>query len=297
MWSVCLLVVACGCGKTEPPAPVWPDPKAFSGALALEEATRFVQRGPRVSGTTGAEKAAAYLVDRLRGLGITAQVDAFEDATPTGTQTFRNVIGRLPGSLLETIVLISHYDTKTGIAHDFIGANDSGSSSGVLLELARVLREKKGGPAIEFLFTDGEECQVAYGPSDGLHGSRRRASELKRTGEAARVKAVILLDMVGDRNLKINLPRNGTPELALAVFKAAEAEGVRSYFGLGNGDVLDDHVPFLQAGMSAVNLIDFSYGEQGDNRYWHTREDTVDKLSAESLEIVGRVVLRLLPAL
>ncbi len=289
--------IACaGCGKALPvPPDRWPEPASVSGSRALEETARFVALGPRESGTPGAERAAAYLADRLRALGLEPVVDTFEALTPDGTQTFRNVRGRLPGSTSETVIFVSHYDTKSGIATNFVGANDSGSSTGLLLELARVLRNRRGGPDLEFLFTDGEECRRDYGPHDGLTGSRRRAAQLKASGEARRVRGVILLDMIGDRDLKVTVPRNCDSHLALAVFAAAEAEGVRSRFGLSDGAVLDDHVPFLEAGMPAVDLIDFQYGEgPDDNRYWHTVEDTMDKLSGESLELVGRVVLRLL---
>jgi glutaminyl-peptide cyclotransferase len=285
-----------GCRRAAPPEiEAWPEPAALSGSRALDEASRFVALGPREAGTPGAERAAVYLSERLQSLGIETRVDAFTAPTPDGTQTFRNVIGRLPGRTEGTVILVSHYDTKPGIAPDFAGANDSGSSSGLLLELARVLRGKRGGPQIEFLFVDGEECRVAYGARDGLTGSRHRAGQLKASGESGRVRAVIVLDMIGDRDLRVNLPRNGDSRLSLAVFAAAEGEGVRARFGLARGGVLDDHVPFLEAGMPAVDLIDFEYGEgPGDNRYWHTPKDTMDKLSADSLEKVGRVVLRLL---
>lgn len=291
-----LLIGQSGCGKKPVVRPVsWPETTSLSGARALDEASRFVELGPRVSGTEGAKKAADYLVDRLTALGLEARLESFEDSTPEGPVTFRNVLARLPGSSPDTIILMSHYDTKSGISDDFAGANDSGSSTGLLLELARVLLAKRGGPAVEFLFTDGEECRVSYGPNDGLHGSRHRAARLKAQGTP--VRAVILLDMIGDRNLKVSVPRNVDSTLALAVFKAAEEEGVRHRFALGDGAMLDDHVPFLDAGFPAVNLIDFAYGENGDNRYWHTAEDTLDKLSPESLDIVGRVVLRVLPTL
>jgi glutaminyl-peptide cyclotransferase len=276
-----------------PPASGLPAPASFSGQRALKEATDFIALGPRESGTPGAERAALYLAGRLREAGLAAEVDVFTNAAPGGPLVFRNVIGRLPGSRPGTVILMSHYDTKSGIAPDFAGANDSGSSTGVLLELARLLAGRTGGPALEFLFTDGEECRVSYGPADGLHGSRRRARQLAESGEAARVEAVLLLDMIGDRDLRVTLPRNGDPALMLAILRAAEAEGARGRFSLLDGAMLDDHVPFLEAGMPAVDLIDFAYGEgYRDNRYWHTAEDTADKLSAESLEITGRVVLR-----
>lgn len=290
------LAATVGCSKAPVPVPEqWPEPTAVSGTRALAEAVQFVALGPRDSGTPGAEKAAAYLEGKLKGLGLRTVVDAFEDITPAGTQSFRNVMGRLNGTRPETIILVSHYDTKSGISTNFVGANDSGSSTGLLLELARVLRDRQGGPTIEFLFTDGEECRVEYGPADGLHGSRRRALQLKESGEASVVRAVILLDMIGDRDLRVSVPRNCEPKLGVAVFAAAEALALRQHFTLADGGVLDDHVPFMQAGMPAVDLIDFAYGTGGrDNSYWHTPQDTADKLSAESLEIVGRVVMRLL---
>jgi Zn-dependent M28 family amino/carboxypeptidase len=140
---------------------------------------------------------------------------------------------------------------------------------------------------------DGEECVNRYGATDGLHGSRRLAAQLAQGGNAARVRGVLIVDMVGDSNLTVRLPENGTPALMQAVLDAATAEGARRHFGLGLGAVLDDHVPFLDAGLPAVDIIDFEYGSApGLNDYWHTAADTVDKLSADSLRIAGRVVAR-----
>jgi Zn-dependent M28 family amino/carboxypeptidase len=170
---------------------------------------------------------------------------------------------------------------------------------GVLLALAPILKTgTKERPSVMLAFLDGEECQVAYGPNDGLHGSRHLVAGLVASGRARTVRAMILLDMVGDRNLNVAIPRNGTPELITAAFKAAEANGVREKFSLAGHAVLDDHQPFLDAGMPAVDLIDFDYGSgPGVNDYWHTPADTLDKLSPASLEIVGRVVLRMLNGL
>lgn len=283
-----------GCGPAVAPSEPLP---AVDGARALEETARVVALGPRVAGTAGAERAAAYLVERLAALGLEPRLDRFEEEAPAGRMTFRNVSARLPGSEAGLVLLVSHYDTKGDVAPDFAGANDSGSSTGLLLELARVLRAQRRGPELEFLFVDGEECRVAYGPRDGLHGSRRRAAQLRASGEARQVRAVLVLDMIGDRDLTVTLPRNGTPALLRAILAAAEEEGLRDRFRLGDGAILDDHVPFLDAGLPAVDLIDFEYGiGPSDNRYWHTPDDTLDKLSADSLELVGRVVLRFLRA-
>jgi glutaminyl-peptide cyclotransferase len=250
-----------------------------------------------VAGTAGAEAAARHLRRRLEHYGLAAHVDAFQDLTPDGTQTFRNVIGRLPGRGPQWILLGSHYDTKAGLGPAFQGANDSGSSSGALLELARVLKAAaEDAPLaahIEFVFFDGEECRYRYGPRDGFHGSRHHAAQCVQDGRAEDAVAVIVLDMIGDRDLTVTLPRNGTPELTKAFLRAADEEGVRDRFGLSSSDVGDDHVAFLRAGMPAVDIIDFEFGSApGRNNYWHTTEDRMDKISARSLQIVGRVTLR-----
>ncbi|MCX7006757.1 MAG: M28 family peptidase [Kiritimatiellaeota bacterium] len=169
----------------------------------------------------------------------------------------------------------------------------------MLLELARLLKPGWRGAAEFWLaFLDGEECRVEYGPHDGLHGSRHLAQQLAAAGRTNDVRAVILLDMIGDRDLSVTLPPNGDARLTALVLDAATAEGARAKFGLAPGGILDDHQPFLDAGMPAVDLIDFLYGSApGLNDYWHTAADTPDKLSAESLQTIGRVVLRVLAAL
>ncbi|MBI9021261.1 MAG: M28 family peptidase, partial [Verrucomicrobia bacterium] len=164
-----------------------------------------------------------------------------------------------------------------------------------LLELARVLAERAPFET-EFLvaFFDGEECRTRYSPTDGLHGSRRLARQIFTGGGAALVEAVILLDMVGDKDLNIMVPRNSSQELVKELFSAAHEVGVRPRFSLGPGSILDDHVPFLLAGMPVIDVIDFEYGSApGLNDYWHTPEDTLDKLSAESMQVVGDTILRM----
>ncbi len=299
--ALCLLIGAVSCRPTGAPAPASLDPAQVGGDAALAEARALVAIHPRDAGTPGAEKAAEHLLARLQALGIRAEMDAFEDACHGGPAVFRNVTGVIPGRVDAAgwVVLGSHYDTKAGIPAPFEGANDSASSSGLLLELTRLIRA--GGPPpfhVLIAFFDGEECRVEYGPRDGLHGSRRLAGLLRKDGRAAAVRAVIVLDMVGDRELSVTLPRNGTPALLTAVFRAAEAEGVRNKFALHTGDLLDDHQPFLDAGMPAVDIIDFRYGSApGRNDYWHTPADTMDKLDALSLTTVGRVVVRILNGL
>jgi len=197
------------------------------------------------------------------------------------------------------VILLSHYDTKSGISEDFIGANDSGSSTGLLLEMARLLKTRNpSGPTILMAFLDGEECSVEYGTHDGLHGSKHLVRTIARNGSFKKVSAVILMDMVGDATLDIGIPRNSSPSLISLIFECAARENARLNFSLAEGNITDDHVPFIQVGMRAVDIIDFNYGSApGKNDYWHSSQDTMDKLSAESLQVVGRVVIRALNSL
>jgi glutaminyl-peptide cyclotransferase len=295
--AVCLFFL--GCGKSEPltanktPRLVF---KAENGEQALSNVTAFVQAcTPRDAMTPGAERAAQWLKAKLIANGLTsATVESFTDKTPLGEKAFHNVIASIPGHSQKTILLLSHFDTKSGISPAFQGANDSGSSTGLLLELARLLATQgKPRVTLQFAFLDGEECKVDYGPHDGLHGSRHLARQMKR--EKRDLLAVILMDMIGDRDLRIQLPHNGTGALRACALRAADVTGDRAHIGLYDGLILDDHQPFLDAGFPAVNLIDFEYGDApGNNNYWHTTEDTLDKLSAESLTITGRIVLEMI---
>jgi glutaminyl-peptide cyclotransferase len=272
------------------------DTSVFDGARALDEARKIVALGPRDAATPGSKEAAKYLCDRLHAFGVEVSIDEFKELSPKGEVAFRNVIGRLSGRGEGLVILGSHYDTKSGIGGKFQGANDSASSSAALLELARVLAQ---GPIlsfeVRFVFFDGEECMAHYGPSDGLHGSRHLAKKLIDDGQARDIKAMILLDMIGDRDLTVTIPRNSTPALIATVFDAAREEGVREKFSLIPLQIGDDHDPFFSAGIPAIDLIDFLYGSApGKNDYWHTEEDRIDRISADSLGVIGRVVLRVL---
>lgn len=291
----CLLAAA-GCWTRSVPSSV---ADRFSGEHALEQVARFVALGERVSGTPGAARAADWLADELKALGIETRVDAFTDDAPGGPTVFRNVIGRIPGRTRERVLLISHYDTKAGI-ENFAGANDSGSSTGLLLEFARVMRAADA-PLYPFdvwlCFVDGEECVHRYGPNDGLHGSRHLAESVLHDG-APLPKASIVLDMVGDRCLNLTIPPNTTPALARQAMNSARRLELDRYLTFGSYGVIDDHVPFLERGLPALLLIDFEFGSApGLNDYWHTSEDSMDKLSARSLDIAGRIALDLLESL
>lgn len=267
----------------------------MDGERALALAAEIVDIGPRPSGSEGAQAAAVFLDRLCRDAGLQSEVDEWEEQTDAGQVTFRNVHAVLRGRAETRVLLGSHYDTKRlEDVPEFQGANDSASSSALLLELARGLAAVRpwNGCTVEFAFFDGEECVERYGTRDGLHGSRRYAARIRREGNEKLYRAMVLLDMVGDRDLRITLPSDTDPDLARRVFRIAESQGVRDAFGyFARGTILDDHVPFRRLGIPAIDLIDFAYGPE--NRYWHTAEDTMDKLSAQSLRTVGRVCLQL----
>jgi Zn-dependent M28 family amino/carboxypeptidase len=276
------------------------DAAAVNGELALGQVAKLVKIVPRDSGSDGCRRAAKHLLKSLQPYVDDAELDVFTNGTPRGELVFRNVVGSIPGTGKSVVLLISHYDTKSGICADFQGANDSGSSSGLLLELARVLHESQNKLpfTVVFAFLDGEESQQSYTVNDGLHGSRRMVEFLKERGLAGAVKAVILLDMVGDCDLNIEIPHNVDSRLRKIALAASRAAGVREKFSLSHSNVIDDHVPFIDAGMPALDLIDFDYGSKpGLNDYWHTPDDRMEHICAASLETVGKVVLYILNAL
>jgi Zn-dependent M28 family amino/carboxypeptidase len=270
---------------------------AFDGQRAYAEVESLVAISPRDAGTPGALEAAAHIRSRLEAFGVQARMDTFTDMTPNGEKTFHNVIGEIRGNSDRWVILGSHFDTMPGI-ENFQGANDSGSSTGVLLELARMLATRGAVPqtGIQFAFFDGEEGVAHYIPGDGLHGSRWHAAQLKASGAAERIDAMILLDMVGDRDLHFTIPANSSASLVKEVLNAARDCGYRDRFSLDRTSVItDDHVPFLRIGIPAIDLIDFKYGSApGLNDYWHTADDNLDHISAESLRITGEIVARLL---
>lgn len=269
----------------------------FDGQRAFAEVEALVAFSPRDAGTPEGWKAADHIVQRLESFGLEAGIDEFTDMTPEGEKTFRNVIARIPGTSDRWIILGSHFDTMPGI-ENFQGANDSGSSTGILLELARLLSESGKTPVvgITFAFFDGEEGIAHYKPGDGLHGSRRMAGQLLESGTHKKIDAMILLDMVGDRDLQITLPRNSSPELTQQVLAAARDTGHRGRISLArNSFITDDHVPFMEIGIPAIDLIDFKFGsEAGLNDFWHTELDNLENISAESLQATGEIVLKLL---
>lgn len=264
-------------------------------AFARQTAEAFVSECPsRESGSRESEAAADWIFDRLDFSGPVTRRHKFVAGAPGGPRVFVNVYAeyeRNPNA--PWIVLVSHFDTKPGV--ECPGANDGASTSALLIAFARRLAESRDERAnVMLLWTDGEECRgKRYRKNDGLQGARQAAEELKRSGRD--VRAVIVLDMLGDRELNITLPVNVTGSLALCARRVARRLGEKNLVSFGLDRVTDDHVPFLEAGFPALDLIDFDYGP--DNAWWHTKEDTIDKVSVESLYRSGRLVAELVEEL
>ena len=251
---------------------------------------------PRDAGTIRGRLAANWLMDRASRSGADASVDSFKAETPDGVKSFANVVVELKGTKENApwIVLISHFDTPPNIGKGFEGANDGASTSALLVSLVNAVR--RAGPQgdnIAFIWTDAEECRVTYSENDGLQGAKHAVAQFKARRYA--VKAAIGLDMLGDRDLHIRMPANGTVQLQNAVFEAAKRAGLEELVSMGTDTVKDDFAAFLDAGCPAVNLIDFDYGSvPGKNDYWHTVHDTMDKISDASLLKAGMLVAELL---
>jgi Zn-dependent M28 family amino/carboxypeptidase len=260
----------------------------FSGEKALAHVQRLVDLGPRPAGSDAIEKARDYIEAQLRHSGWRVTRQAFTDDTPRGKTHFVNLIARFGGEANTTfpsLLLCSHYDAKLFDTIRFVGANDGGSSTGLLLELARVLGQHPGeARKVELAFFDGEEAYENFSDTDGLYGSRYFARQLQGEG-AKRFRGGILFDMVGDRSLGITLPPNSPSAVAHDVFAAAEALKLRKYFSYLDRDLIDDHAPLNAIGIPTIDIIDFDYP------WWHTADDTMDKISAQSLQIVGSVAL------
>ena len=265
--------------------------------LAFKTATGLVEKHtPRDSGTTRSMLASNFLLDAASAAGADVRRDMFIAKTPKGERRFTNLVAsfkRNPDA--SWIVLVSHYDTKTGV--DCPGANDGASTSGLLVALAGILcTHRAHNDNVMLIWTDGEECMNAYVEDDGLWGSRHAAKSLKESG--VKVKAVICLDMLGDKDLHVSIPKNSSPALSKIALAAAKKAGVADKVSRVDLLVKDDHVPFLEAGFKSIDLIDFEYGSApGLNDYWHTAKDTVDKISEESLFTAGKLVAGMLDIL
>jgi glutaminyl-peptide cyclotransferase len=305
-----VLLLFVGCPKTSknvsPQSPI-PHSKSktssnpnFDQDRAFMHVRKQVEIGPRPAGSKRLAKARDYITRELRSYGLKVSVDQFEAETPAGKKQMANIIAELRGEVEEVLLIASHYDTKFFKEFDFVGANDGASSTAVLLELARVLAVRKAPHhyTYRFVFFDGEEavcrswteCGTPDKP-DNTYGSRHYVALLSKENKLKQVRSMILLDMVGYKNLELGRDELGTSWLLDVIWKTARDLNYEKYFvdrieGVGS----DDHEPFLKAGIAAVDLI-----QMNTYPHWHTAEDTIDKISPHSLKIVGEVVLASLP--
>ena len=283
MKPVALAVVLTGaCLSTGSPAAV-----SFDGQRALEHVRQLVAIGPRVAGTPGAERARAYIRQQLEKLEIPVQEQPFEAATPLGPARMVN-LRALIGAGTARIIFAGHYDTKRFAEFTFVGANDGGSSAAFLIELARVLKARTNALPIELLFLDGEEAVVEWQGDDHTYGSRYYAGAAQQDGSVKDIRALILVDMIGDRDLRIKRESRSTPWLTDLIWRAAKNINKRQFIEEST-PIEDDHLPFLEVGVDAVDIIDLEYP------WWHTEGDTLDKVSPESMKVVGDVLIHALP--
>lgn len=294
------LAAFCGCGTGQAAQ----EPVSFDAQKAWKHLEELVALGDRSLGKPGLEKTRAYLEERLKTAGFEPRRETFSEHTPLrGEIEFANIIADLPaGPDAPLVILMTHFDTKSfespGAPRNttFEGANDGGSGTAVLLELARVLKQSKAPRRVSyrFLFLDGEEATLwNWAGTDNTYGSRYHVRQLLEAKQLKKVGAAILLDMVGDKSLKLNREANSTRELVKIFFDAARAQGLGKHVGGPTKLIEDDHKPFLAYGVPSIDLIDFSYGP--GNRYWHDEKDTLKNCSKESLGAIGRIVLAGLP--
>jgi Zn-dependent M28 family amino/carboxypeptidase len=287
---VCFTFTAVACAT----APVKPK-TAFSGTRALAYTRRAVSFGVRPAGSAAIGKLRAWIVSELKPLGAAVSLDSFTARTPAGPVPMANIVAKFPGNGKAALVVTGHYDTKPIPMIQFVGANDAGSSTGFLLELARVIAHTKHQDDVVLVWFDGEEAVGQWSDTDSLYGSRHLQTKWAADGTLSRVKALINVDMIGDKNLDIVNDMNSSQSLRELMLQTADDLGYGTYFLRSGGGIDDDHIPFVSAGTNALDIIDFDYGP--NNSYWHTEKDTMDKLSAGSLQVIGDVVVKMLQKL
>jgi Zn-dependent M28 family amino/carboxypeptidase len=266
---------------------------AIDGARAMQYVKEIVAFGPRPLGSANHKKVEDYILSHLKGDEV--EQDSFTADTPEGKFPVRNILAKFAGTKDGIIVIASHYDTNYPLRNtSFIGANDGGSSSALLLEFANQLHGKKrDGYSVWLVWDDAEEAVKPENEmpfdQDSLYGISHLAEKWQADGTIKKMKAFLLADMVGDSDLNIERDANSTPWLEDVVYEAASRLGYQSHFFARTMAVTDDHIPFVKRGVPCADFIDFNYGY--NDVFWHTTQDTVDKLSSKSLEIVGDTML------
>ena len=265
-------------------------PPSFNSGRAWRYVKETIAFGARPIGSANHKKLEAYITSHIKGDQV--EDDAFIADTPAGKLPVRNIIAKYPGTRDGIIVIAGHYDTNYPLQNTgYVGANDGGSTTAILLELADQLRGKKrDGYSVWLVWTDGEEAIKQWTDTDSVYGTRHLAEKWQNDGTLKKIKAFLLADMIGDADLNIDRDERSTPWLEDLVMQAATRLGYQShFFGRTIGGLGDDHIPFVNKGVPCADLIDLDYGY--NNVFHHTPQDTIDKLSPNSLQIVGSVIL------
>lgn len=287
---------------TPPGAPSPFSTGGFDGTKAFEHVRQLVEIGPRPPGSDGIHRAQAYIADQLKGFGCQVEEHDFHASTPLGDVAMKNIVAKIPGTGNAIVFYSTHYDTLR--MANFVGADDGGSGTGTMLELARIFcgRKSKSTLNIWIAFFDGEEAQdnwtdknsVQWKDENSTFGSREMAASMALSGDLKRVKAMILADMIGPSDLKMKRDSGSTTWLVNLIWATAarldyQKVFVNETYAVGG----DDHFSFIRRGIAACDIIDFDV----QNTYWHTPQDTLDKVDPRSLAIVGHVFVETLPAL
>src|SRR5712664_1390673 len=274
-------------GDAAPPAE---QTGGFDGKRSFAHVAKQVGFGPRPSGSASIGQLQEYIQSELTSYGCKVDVDSFSSDTPVGRLAMKNIVAKIPGDKPGIIMLATHYDTKR--LENFVGADDGASSTAVMLELARLLCGRRGPYQVWITFFDGEEAvKFIWQDPDNRYGSRQMAARLAMSGDLPKIKAVLLADMVGSRNLRFRREADSTKALTDLIWSTAARLGYSNIFVDESSSTVDDHIIFLKRGVPAVDVINFEIP------YWHTVEDTLDKVSAKSLAITGHVFLESLKQL
>jgi hypothetical protein len=270
----------------------------FDSNRAWEHLRQLVAIGPRPSGSAAIEQARKYIKDQLAQAGVPVVEQGWDEQTPLGKVRMVNLIATVPGARKERVLFTGHYDTKLFREFRFVGASDGASSAAFLIELARVLKARKNALTFELVFLDGEEAVCRNwddcsrpGAPDNTYGSRHYVEAAKRDGTLGTIKANVLVDMIADRDLRLKRESYSTPWLTDIIWNSAKQQKLDTYFVRDTTQIEDDHLAFLAAGVPSVDIIDLEYTP------WHTAGDTLDAVSARSLQVVGDVVVAAVPAL
>jgi len=260
----------------------------FDGKRAFAHVAKQVSFGPRPAGSPALAQTQDYLLAELKSYGCTTEVDAFNADTPAGKIAMKNILVKIPGDKPNIILLGTHYDTKR--LENFVGADDAGSSTGVMLELARLLCSQHGRNAVWIAFFDGEEAvREQWEDPDNCYGSRQMAARFAASGDLTKIKAFLLADLVGTKTPHFKREENSTKWLVDIVWGTAKKLGYGNIFLDQSSPIEDDHLSFTKRHVPSVDVIDLDNGPNGDVSYWHTPQDSLDKISPKTLAIVGHV--------